>query len=51
MEPPVRDQRVLFRMTADDFRFHEKLLRLLKGALRAYEEWIEAKKQKTETAS
>jgi len=29
-------------MNATDLRFHEKLLRLLKGALRAYEEWLES---------
>lgn len=29
-------------MSPTDLRFHQKLLRLLKGALRAYEEWLEA---------
>jgi len=31
-------------MTPSDLRFHDKLLRLLKGALRAYEEWLEEKR-------
>jgi hypothetical protein len=32
-------------MTQTDIQFHDKLLRLLKGALRAYEEWLESKRQ------
>lgn len=31
-------------MTADDLELHEKLLRLLKGALNAYETWFNKRK-------
>lgn len=37
-------------MNATDLKFHDKLLRLLKGALRAYEEWLDAhRSEQTDT--
>jgi len=32
-------------MKPEDLEFHNKLLRLFKGALKAYEEWLNGKKQ------
>ena len=31
-------------MTPADIEFHNKLLRLFKGALKAYEAWLDSKK-------
>ena len=31
-------------MTPEDLEFHNKVLRLFKGILRAYEEWLDSKK-------
>jgi hypothetical protein len=32
-------------MTPTDLEFHNKLLRLFKGALKAYEDWLNKKKE------
>lgn len=31
-------------MDSPTFKLHESLIRLLKGMIKAYEEWVEAKK-------
>lgn len=33
-------------MTAATIQFHETLIRLMKGAINAWEKWLEAQKQK-----
>ncbi len=33
-------------MKPEDYELHTKLLRLFKGAVKAYEEWLNAKKEK-----
>lgn len=34
-------------MKPEDIEFHTKVLRLLKGIVNAYEEWLGSKKQQT----
>lgn len=42
MQPQRADPRAL---APEDIELHERLLRLGKGMLKAYEQWLEAKKQ------